>query len=126
MIKLKRVTILMAALVFAINSLAQEITVTGVVTSAEEGNPIADVDIRLKGALEVSTTTDKTGKYSIAIPANSSNVLIFTNQNFDAAEVNVFGKSIADVKMVSSIRMNQYGQIVSRQVLSAECLPQVF
>lgn len=120
MIKLKRMITLMAVLVFAINSWAQETTITGVVTSAEEGNPIVNVDIRLKGALEVSSTTDNTGKYTITIPANSSNVLIFTHQNFDAAEVNVLGKSIANVKIVSSIRRNQYGQIVSRQELSAE------
>lgn len=118
--KLKRITILMLVMVFASNAWAQEITLTGLVTSAEDGTPISDVDIRLKGALEVSSKTNELGTYSISIPANSSNVLIFTNQSFDAAELNVYGKSIVDVKMVSSIRLNQYGQIVSRQVLSAE------
>ena len=120
MIKLKRMIILIAVLVFAINSWAQETTITGVVTSAEEENPIVNVDIRLKGALEVSSRTDNAGRYTITIPANSSNVLIFTHQDFDAAEVNVLGKSIANVKMYSAIRRNQYGQIVTRQQLSAE------
>lgn len=120
MIILKRILIVMVAVAFSVNSWAQETAITGVVKSIEDGTPIANVEVRLKGALEISSKTDKQGKYSISIPSNSSNVLIFTHQNFDDAEVNVLGKSLVDVKLVSAIRTNQYGQIVTRQVLSAE------
>ncbi len=120
MIKLKRILILMVAVVFSTSSWAQETTVSGVVTSAKDGGPIVNVDIRLQGAIEISSKTDKDGKFEISIPTNSSNILIFTHPSFDVAEVNVTGKSVADIKMVSAVRRNAYGKIVSRTALNTE------
>ena len=120
MMKLKRILILMVAIVFSISSWAQETTVSGVVTSAKDGSPIVNVDIRLQGAIEISSKTNKDGKFEISIPTNSSNLLIFTHPSFDAAEVNVAGKTVADVKMVSAVRRNAYGKIVERKELNTE------
>lgn len=120
MIKLKRFFILMLGIAFAINSWAQESKITGTVKSAEDGNPIADVDIRVKGALEISSKTDNSGKFSIAVPVNSTNILIFSHLEFDVIETNIYGKSSVEIEMISSVRKNQYGQIVGRKVLSAE------
>jgi phosphate-selective porin OprO/OprP len=120
MIKIKTIVILAVAVVISIGANAQENTISGVVTSSEDGAPVTEVDIRLKGALEISSKTDKSGKYNISIPSNSSNILIFTHENYDLSEVSVLGKSVVDVQMVSAVRRNQYGQIVERQELSAE------
>ncbi|PLX20254.1 MAG: hypothetical protein C0599_09430, partial [Salinivirgaceae bacterium] len=111
---------LMVAVFMSIAAIAQDNTVTGIVKSSENGNTISKVEIRLKGKLEVSAETDKNGKYSISVPNNSSNTLIFKHPDFDAKEINVAGKSIVDVTMVSAVRYNQYGQKVNRQELLPE------
>lgn len=120
MMKLKRITILMLAMVFAINSWAQETIITGVVTSADESAPIQGVDVRLKGAIEINSKSDKDGKFEISIPVNSTNILVFTHPSFDAAEANVSGKNIVNVKMVTAVRRNAYGKVVSRTSLNTE------
>lgn len=110
----------MAVVAFSINSWAQETAITGVVTS-EEGTPIPNVEVRLKGAIEVSSTTDNFGKYSITVPTNSANILIFKHPDFDAKEINIHGKSTVNVTMVSNVRYDQYGQeIKNRQELLVE------
>ena len=120
MIKLKRIVILTAAIVFSLNSWAQEITIKGVVTSANNNTPISNVDIRLKGAIEVVTKSDKAGNFNIVIPEKSSNTLIFTHSNFDTYELNVQNKQFVKVELFSSVRRNQYGKIVNRTSLNGE------
>ena len=120
MIKLKRLMTLIMAIVFSLNSWAQENTVTGIITSADGDSPILDVSIRLKGSKKISSKSDLNGKFSILIPEKSTNVLVFSHEGFDDSEINVSGKSNVNVKLQSSVRKNQYGKVVKRTELNTE------
>ena len=103
------------AIVFSLNSWAQENTVTGIITSADGNSPILDVSIRLKGSKKISSKSDLNGKFSILIPKKSTNVLIFSHEDFDDSEINVSGKSNVNVKLQSSVRKNQYGKAANQK-----------
>ena len=61
-------------------SLAQMKTITGVVTD-ENGNPLPNISVSVKGST-VGTTTDEKGKYTINADVGAT--LIFTSVNHDA------------------------------------------
>lgn len=61
-------------LIFALQSFAQQVTVTGKVTGAEDGLPIPGASVKIKGK-SVSTQTGTDGKYSIK--ADKGDVLQF-------------------------------------------------
>jgi len=50
--------------------LAQERTITGTVTSAEDGAPLPGVNIRVPGTI-VGTTSDSQGRYTIRVPSGN-------------------------------------------------------
>jgi hypothetical protein len=69
---------ILATLVFLLwgFALPETRTITGTVTSAEDGSTIPGVNIILKGTA-IGTTTDAKGKYSIQIPT-SGGTLVFS------------------------------------------------
>ncbi len=93
--------------------------VSGVITSDLDGEPIAEVSVRLKGAIE-AVTSDENGRYNIAVPENSSLVLIFTHPDHDTQELAIGGRTIVNVELVNNIRYNQYGRRVNRTPLVVE------
>ncbi|TVR37874.1 MAG: porin [Bacteroidia bacterium] len=97
----------------------QSRTVTGLVTSSLDGEPIAEASVRLKGAITV-VSTDATGRYSIEVPENSSLVLIFTHEDHDPKELVIGGRTVVNAELVHSVRFNQYGRRVNRTPLTAE------
>lgn len=118
--KLELLLISFIAVLISTATMAQDNNISGVVTSSEDGTPISQVEIRVKGAIEISAKTDTKGAYNISIPEKSSNILIFKHSDFDAQEINVSNKSTVDITMVSAVRYNQYGQKVNRQELLPE------
>jgi len=97
----------------------QSRNVKGIVTSSKDGAVLADVEVRLKGSItSVKTATD--GRYSIEVPANSSEILIFSHPDHDETEYTVAGKNELDVKMINNVRYNQYGVRVNRNPLYIE------
>jgi phosphate-selective porin OprO/OprP len=98
---------------------AQTRNVTGVITSSEDGKPISEVTVRLKGAIATFTTNEK-GEYSIPVDEKSTEALIFNHPDFDEMEVVVIGKSKLDLSLSSNVRYNQYGLRVNRTPLNAE------
>ncbi|WP_250629668.1 SusC/RagA family TonB-linked outer membrane protein [Aureibaculum algae] len=70
-----------------------EHTVTGVVTSASDGEPLPGVTIIIKGT-QSGTTTDFNGNYSISAP--SDGVLIFSFIGFKIDEVPIDGQTTLD------------------------------
>jgi len=98
---------------------AQTRNVTGVITSDKDGKPLPEVAVRLKGAIAVTLSNDR-GIYSIPVSDKSTETLIFSHPDFDEMEVVVIGKSQLNVTLMSNIRFNQYGQMVSRTPLQAE------
>lgn len=94
-------------------------TVTGVVTSNLDGNPVPEVTVRVKGSL-IAVQTNDAGRYRVDVPASSSDVLTFNHPEFDEREVNLEGRTNVDVVLISNIRFNQYGVPVERKVLDTE------
>lgn len=58
----------------AITAMAQERTVTGTVTSKEDGLPIPGVSVKVKGGTATATQTDSNGKYAIKAPSGAQSL----------------------------------------------------
>ncbi|MCX6327461.1 MAG: TonB-dependent receptor [Bacteroidia bacterium] len=79
----------------------QQFTVTGTVTDAANGEPIAGVTILVKGAA-IGQITDANGKYSISVPDPNS-VLIFSFIGYTFQEIETGSQKIIDVQMIQSV-----------------------
>jgi hypothetical protein len=87
---------------------AQERTVTGKVTSAEEGSPIPGVNIIVKGTAQ-GTVTDAEGNYRINVPSSGS-TLIFSFIGLTAQEQEIGERAVIDVQMTQDV--TQLGEVV--------------
>lgn len=90
-----------------------QVTVTGNVKQAG-AEALEGVDIRLKGAIEFETKTDKSGNFSLEVPENSTKILEFSKDGFDTREVSFDGKTNVSVELIHGARVNQYGVKVDR------------
>ena len=61
----------MAAVLSAGFAFAQNLQVTGIATSAEDGSPMPSVAVAVQGTGR-GTTTDLDGAYSIQVPSNGT------------------------------------------------------
>ncbi len=75
---------------------AQDITVTGKITSATDNMPIPGVTVLLKGTTR-GTTTDMNGLYSLSVPSNGT--LVFSYIGMQTREIPVNSKKTIDVVM---------------------------
>jgi TonB-linked SusC/RagA family outer membrane protein len=91
-----------------VNVSAQNRTITGTVTTAEDGLALPGVNIIVNGTTR-GTTTDANGKYSLSVPT-SSKTLIFSFVGFEVSEEEVGERGVVDVKM--KIDANELGEIV--------------
>lgn len=83
-----------------------QVTVSGKVVSAEDGEPLPGVNVILKGdptGSPVGTVTDFDGNYQISVPDTES-VLVFSSVGSVMQEVTVGNKSVIDVTMESDIQ----------------------
>lgn len=69
-------------------------TVTGTVTSSDDGKPISFANVQVKGSM-TGVYTDDNGKYSIDVPAGGT--LIFSSMGFVDQEIAVGGKAVINV-----------------------------
>ncbi len=97
-------SVLALMLGFSITLAAQDRTVTGRVTSAEDGSAIPGVNVLVKGTT-TGTTTGSDGRYSIAAPANAT--LVFSFIGLVPVEVAVGNRSVVDVQMASDVKALQ-------------------
>src|SRR5690606_16465492 len=63
----------------------QQVTVTGTVTSSEDGATLPGVNVVIKGT-SLGTTTDIDGKYTIQAP-DANSILIFSFIGYEPQEV---------------------------------------
>nr|WP_121270237.1 SusC/RagA family TonB-linked outer membrane protein [Pedobacter schmidteae] len=82
--------------------IAQQITVTGKVTSAADGLPLPGVSVKIKGK-SGGTTTDAQGRYSIE--AANNDVLAFSFIGMTAQELPINGAKVLNVKLVEDSRI---------------------
>ena len=87
--------------------LAQERTVTGKVTSAEDGAPLPGVKVVIKGTVN-GTVTDVNGNYSLAVPGQGT--LVFSFIGLTSAEVPIGERSIVDAQMAQDVQ--QLGEVI--------------
>lgn len=74
---------------------AVEVTITGRITSADDGSSLPGVNVYLKGT-QVGTITDSDGKYSLTASDNNA-VIVFSYIGYTTQEVAVSGRTTIDV-----------------------------
>lgn len=75
---------------------AQDIQISGTVTSADDQSPLPGVTILVKGSLK-GTTSDLGGKYSLQAPVNAT--LVFSYVGMQTREIPVNSRKTIDVEM---------------------------
>lgn len=93
--------ILVVAPVFMLQVFGQVRTITGLVTSAEDGLPLPGVSVVAKG-YTVGTITDIDGNYSITIPESTTR-LVFSFIGMTSLEVLIEGRNSIDVSLESDV-----------------------
>lgn len=97
---MKRITSLLVCLVMlGFNALAQDIQITGKVTSAEDGSILPGVSVVVKGTT-TGTTTSVDGEYSLSAPSDA--VLVFSFVGMETQEVAVSNRTTIDISMSMS------------------------
>ena len=86
----------MTAILSAGLAFAQNVQVTGIATSAEDGSPMPAVAVAVQGTGR-GTTTDLDGAYSISVPSNGT--LVFSFLGYDDAVVPVNGRTTINVAL---------------------------
>ncbi len=84
------------------NLYAQESTVTGTVTSAEDGAVLPGVNVIVKGST-IGTVTDIEGNYRLNVP-NDANTLTFSFIGLLEQEIDINGRSEINVVMQSDVQ----------------------
>lgn len=84
------------------------ITITGTVTTSEDGSALPGVSVSIKGTTQ-GTTTDADGKYALQVPGEDA-VLVYSFIGFLPQEIVVSTKSVIDVALVPDIQ--QLGEVV--------------
>jgi TonB-linked SusC/RagA family outer membrane protein len=96
---LKRNWLFIMLLCFNLTALAQQRTVTGVVTGDKEGKALAGVTVVVKGAA-TATSTNMDGAYTIKVP-NGNASLIFSSVGYVNSEIAVKSQSSIDITLVA-------------------------
>ncbi len=98
-----RQTIICVLLLFIAGGLFAQQTVTGTVTSAEDGSPLPGASIVLAGST-TGAVTNADGYYSINLP-DLNGTLIFSFIGFQSTEEAVNGRTIIDVILTPSVEV---------------------
>ncbi len=80
---------------------AQERTISGTVTSIEDGASIPGVNVLVKGTT-TGTITDVDGRYRIQVGGEDA-VLVFSYIGFESVEIEVGARSTIDVQMAADV-----------------------
>ena len=97
-------------------------TVSGVVTSAEDGEPLPGINVIIKGT-SIGTATNLEGEYELDI--SKEGVLIFSFIGMTSKEVKIGNRTYvnvemnADVKQLSEVVVVGYGIVQTKQNLSS-------
>ena len=106
---MKKFLLLCSAVVFAFSSaLAQERTVSGKVTSSEDGSPLPGVNVVIKGTTN-GTVTDADGNYKLSLPSNGG-ALVFSFIGLQTQEIAIGDRQVVDVSL--SLDVQQLSEVV--------------
>lgn len=120
---MKRLLLLSSiVLIFAASEAwAQERTVSGRVTSTEDGSPLPGVNIVLKGTT-IGTATDADGRYTLSVPSGGG-ALVFSFIGLQSQEITIGDRTTVDISLaldatqLSEIVVTGYG-VQERRKLS--------
>jgi TonB-linked SusC/RagA family outer membrane protein len=94
-------------LVWASSVFAQDKTISGKVTSSDDGSPLPGVSVLIKGSTK-GATTDGNGVYKISTPANAT--LNFSFIGFETQSVELGNRTIVDVQLKMDV--SQLNEVV--------------
>jgi TonB-linked SusC/RagA family outer membrane protein len=80
---------------------AQQKTISGTVTGAEDGQPVIGCTVQVKG-ITLGTVTNADGKYSFSVP-ESATALVFSYVGMKSKEIAISGSNVIDVLLESDI-----------------------
>ncbi|WP_321436218.1 TonB-dependent receptor [uncultured Bacteroides sp.] len=104
-------------------SFGQNLQISGVVTSADDGNPLPGANIAVKGILGMTAVTDLNGEYSIAVPKGKSLVFSFIGCKNQEKVINVSGHINvtleSDAKMLEEVVAIGYGTMKKSDLTGA-------
>ena len=109
---------LLLSLLFCLPLLAQDVSVSGRVTSSDDSSVLPGVSVQVKGTTR-GTTTDASGDFKISVPANAR--LVFSYIGFNPQEVAVGNRSTVNVSLQSNAQdlgevvVTGYGGTVNRR-----------
>lgn len=92
-------------------AMAQDRTITGTVTSQEDGLPIPGVSVRVKGT-QIGTQTNASGQYSLTVPSESK-VLDFSFIGFNTQSAAITSSNVVNVSLTTD------AQLLSEVVVTA-------
>jgi TonB-dependent SusC/RagA subfamily outer membrane receptor len=92
----KNLLSLLFTVFIGLQAFAQDKTVSGKVTSSDDGTPLPGVSITVKGTTK-GASTDANGVYKISTPANS--VLVFSYVGFTMREIQTKNQTIIDLQL---------------------------
>lgn len=95
---------------------AQERTITGKVTSAEDGSVLPGVNVVLKGTNR-GATTDFKGDYSLVVPANGG-TLVFSFIGLQTLELKIGSSAVINANLQSDIK--QLSESIQGKVLGIQ------
>jgi TonB-linked SusC/RagA family outer membrane protein len=98
----KTLLLSLAMLITASMAFAQDRTVSGKVTSVEDGSPVPGVNVVVKGTT-TGAVTDIDGNYKFSISADGG-ILVFTFIGLLSQEVEIGSRSVIDVQMESDVQ----------------------
>ncbi|NDU97729.1 SusC/RagA family TonB-linked outer membrane protein [Spirosoma terrae] len=110
------------SLLFCLPVLAQDVTISGRVTSSDDGSPLPGVTVQVKGS-QRGTTTDAQGNYNLSTSAN--NTLVFSYIGYTSQEVAIGRRTTIDVvlsgdqQQLSEVVVIGYGTQQRQRVTSS-------
>lgn len=116
---IKKMILLTCIFLFVETIWAQELTVTGIVTSAVNGEAIPGVSVVIKGSTK-GTVTDFDGNYSIQ--ASGDDILVFSFIGMIMQEISVSNKSTINVALNESVELLEDVIVVGYGKLSVKDL----
>lgn len=97
-----RITFILIAVALFNIAQAQERTISGKVTSADEGIPIPGVNVLVKGTT-IGTVTDFDGNYKLTVPSGSE-TLVFRFIGLETREIPIGNQTVIDVSMAADVQ----------------------
>ncbi len=97
--RMRKILMLLLGTVFSLSVFAQEVVLKGVVTSADDNQPLPGVTVVEKGTTN-GTVTDFDGNYQLTVPADA--ILQFSFVGMQTQEIEVSGQNVINVQLESA------------------------